>query len=136
MCGENLTTFGQAVAGDDQYQYATGFEPAIGVAQERLLRAATVSRPQCPIVRWIQIQEAKALDWALHFQRISLDYVGDPLPGLIGAVGIKFDAITKHIGIAGDRLKRHPITNTRIKCRRRLVRKQEKPANPLGFGKW
>jgi hypothetical protein len=77
--GENLTAFGQTVAEDDGYQYATGFQPAIGMAQEQLLCAATVSRSQRPIVRGIQIQESEALDRALHFQRIALDNVGNPL---------------------------------------------------------
>ena len=116
MRGENLTTFGQSVAGDNEYQHATGFQPAIGVAQERLLGAATVSRPQCPIVRRIQIKEPKALDRALHFQRISLDDVGNPLPGLLGAVGIKLDTIAKHLSTAGDNLERHAIANARVDC--------------------
>src|ERR1039458_5213246 len=34
MRRENLTTFGQTFARDNEYQYATGFQPAIGVAQE------------------------------------------------------------------------------------------------------
>ena len=102
------------VSGDDEYQDATGLQPAIRVAQERLLGAATVSRPQCPIVRWIQITEPKALDRALHFQRISLDDVGNPLPGLLGAVGIKLDTVAKHLSTAGDNLERHAIANTRV----------------------
>src|SRR5271166_5890154 len=40
MRGENLTTFGQLLAGDNEYQYATGFQPAIRVAQEGLLGTA------------------------------------------------------------------------------------------------
>jgi len=76
MGGENLTALGQPVAGDDEYQHATWFQAAICVAQERLLCATTVSRPECPIVRWIQIEKTKALNWALHFQLISLDDVG------------------------------------------------------------
>src|ERR1039458_2487965 len=79
---ENLTTFGQTFARDNEYQYATGFQPAIGMAQEQLLGAATVGRPQSPVIGWIQIKEANALDRALHFQRISLDDVGNLLPGL------------------------------------------------------
>jgi hypothetical protein len=96
--GENLTALSQSVTGDNEYQYATGFQPAIGVAQERLLCATTVSRPECPIIGWIQIQEAKALDRALHFQCIPLDDVGNPLPGLLGAVGIKLNTVAKHWG--------------------------------------
>jgi hypothetical protein len=84
------------------------------VAQERLLGAATVSRPQCPIIGWIQIQEAKALDRALHFQRISLDYFVNPLLGLLSAVGIKLDTVAKHLGAACDRLEGHAITDARI----------------------
>jgi hypothetical protein len=106
------------------------------VAQERLFSATTVSRPQSPIVRWIQIQEPKALNRALHFERISLDDVRNPLSGLLGAVGIELDPIAKHIGITGDRLKRHTIADAGIKCRRGLVWEQEKPANPLAFGQW
>jgi len=50
MRGENLTTFGQPVAGDNEYQHATGFQPAIRLAQEHLLGASTVSGPQSLIV--------------------------------------------------------------------------------------
>jgi hypothetical protein len=136
MRGENLTTFGQPVTGDDEYQYATGFQPAIGVAQERLLGAATVSRPQCPIVRWIQIQEAKALDRALHFQRISLDDVGNPLSGLFGAIGIKLNTVAKDLSTARDDFERDAIANAGVYRRRGLIGKQEKSANPLGFRQW
>ena len=52
---ENLAALSQSLRGYDQHQDAGWLEPAIGVAQERLLGATTVSRPQCPIVRWIQI---------------------------------------------------------------------------------
>jgi hypothetical protein len=104
------------------------------VTQECLLSATTVSRPECPIIRWIQIQEAKALDRALHFQRIALNYVVNPLPGLLGAVGIKLDAIAKHLGSACNSLERDTIAGAGIKCRRGLVWEQEKPANPLSFG--
>jgi hypothetical protein len=136
MRRENLTALSQPLTGDDKHQNPTGLEPAIGVAQERLLCATTVSRPECPIVGWIQIQEAKTLDGALHFQRISLDNVGNPLPGLIGTVGIKLDAITKHLSTLSDGIEGHAIADTGIKCRRGLVWEQEKPANPLGFRQW
>jgi hypothetical protein len=106
------------------------------VAQERLLGATTVSRPECPIIGWIQIEEAKALDRALHFQRISLDDVGNPLPGLIGSVGIKLNAVAKDLSIAGDRLKRHAIANTRVECGQGSAWELEEPANPLGLGQW
>jgi hypothetical protein len=104
------------------------------VTQEQLFGAATVSRPQCPIIRWIQIQETKALDRALHFQRISVDDAGNPLPGLLSAVGIKLNTVTKHLSTAGDNLERLAIADTRVDRGRRQVRKQETPANPLGFG--
>ena len=79
-----------------------------------LLGAATVSRPQCPIVGRIQIQEPEALDRALHFQRISLDDVRNPLPGLLGAVGIKLDTVAKDLSTVGDNLERRAIANTRV----------------------
>jgi hypothetical protein len=131
--GENLTALSQPLTGDDKHQDPTGLEPAIGVAQEHLLCAATVSRPQCPIVRWIQIEETKALDWALHFQRISLDDVRNPLPGLLGAVGIQLDPVAKHMGSACNSLERHSIANTRVDCGRRIIWKAKESANPLGF---
>jgi hypothetical protein len=84
------------------------------VAQERLLRAATVSRSKGPIVRGIQVDQAEALNSALHFQRVALDYVGNPVPGLLSAVGIKLDAIAKHFCTAGDRLERHSIADAGI----------------------
>ena len=48
-----MATFGQSFARDHEYQYATGLQPAIGVAQEQLLGAATVSRPESPVIRWL-----------------------------------------------------------------------------------
>jgi hypothetical protein len=136
MCGENLTAFRQPVAGDNEHQYATGFQPTIGVAQERLLSTTTVSRPQCPIVRWIQIKEADALDWALHFQRISLDDVGDLLSGLLSAIGIKLNAVGQHLSATSDNLECNAIANTRVDRGRWSNWKLEEPANQLGFGQW
>jgi hypothetical protein len=106
------------------------------VAQECLLGATTVSRPECPIIGWIQIQETKTPDRALHFQRISLDDVGNPLPGLLGTVGIKLNAVAKDLSTVGDNLECHAIANTGVDRERWSVGKQEKPAKPLGFGQW
>ena len=114
--GENLTALSQPLTGDDKHQNTTGFQPAVGVAQECLLSAATVSRPRRPIVRWIQIQEAKALNGALHFQRISLDDVGDPISGLLGAVGVKLDTEAKHLGTLSDRVECHTISDAGVEC--------------------
>jgi hypothetical protein len=116
MRGENLTAFGQPVARDNEYQHASRFQPAIGVAQERLLGTATVSRSQSPIVGRVQVEKTEALDGALHLQRISLDDIGDSLPGLLGAVGIKLNAIAQYVGTAGDNLERHTMANTRVYC--------------------
>ena len=55
MRRENLTTLRQSLRGNDQHQDAGWLEPAIRVAQERLLGATTVSRPEGPIIGWIQI---------------------------------------------------------------------------------
>jgi hypothetical protein len=55
-------------------------------------------------------------------------------PGLLRAVGIKLDAIAKHVGIAGDRLEGHAIANTRVTGGRRGIWKAKKSANQLGFG--
>jgi hypothetical protein len=136
MGGENLTAFGQPVTGDNEYQYPIGFQPAIRMAQERLLGSATVSRPQCPIIGGIQIQEAKAFDWALHFQRISLGDVGNLLPGLLSAEGIKLNTVAKNLSTICDNLERHAITNTRVDRGRRRARELEEPPNSLGFGQW
>jgi hypothetical protein len=134
MRRENLTTLSQPVPWDDKQQYATGFQPAIGVAQERLFSAATVSRPECPIIWRIQIQEAKALDRALHFQRISLNDVGDPLPGLLRTEGIELDTVAKHLSTVGDNLERHAIANTGVNGGRRGIWKAKESTNSLGFG--
>jgi hypothetical protein len=136
MRGENLTTLGQPVAGDNKYQYATRFQPAIGVAQERLLGAATVSRPQCPIVRGIQIEETKALHWALHFQRVSLDDVGNPMRGLLGSVGIKLDAVPNKLSTAGENFERHAIANAGVDSGGRIAWELEEPPDQKGFGQW
>jgi hypothetical protein len=106
------------------------------VAQEHLLRSTTVSWPHCPIIGWIQIQEAKALDRALHFQSISLDNVRNPLLGLLSAISIKLDAVAKYLSTVGDGLERHAIANTRVDCGRWSIWKLEEPVNPLGFGQW
>jgi hypothetical protein len=107
--GEDLTTFGQSVTRDNKYQNTTGLQPAIRVAQECRLCATTVSRPKGPIIRGIQIEETKAFDSAMHFQCIALDYVGNPLPGLVSTVGIELDPVAKHLGAAGDRLEGHSV---------------------------
>jgi hypothetical protein len=86
------------------------------MAQECLFSAATVSRPQCPVIGWIQIQEAKALDRALHFQRIPWDDVGNPPSGLLGPVDIKLNTVAKHLSTVGDNLECHAIANTRVDC--------------------
>jgi hypothetical protein len=70
----------------------------------------------------------------LHFQRISLDDVGNPLPGLIGTVGIKLDTIAKHLSTAGDNLEGHAIANTRVDRGRWSIWKPEEPANLLALG--
>ena len=108
----------------------------MGVAQERLLGAPTVSRPECPIVGRIQIKESKALDGALHFQRISLKDVGNPLFGLLSAIGIKLNAVANDLSTAGDNVERQAIANTRINRGGRSVWERDKPANTLGFGQW
>jgi hypothetical protein len=84
----------------------------------------------------IQIQEAKALDRALHFQRISLNDVGDPLPGLLRTEGIELDTVAKHLSTVGDNLERHAIANTGVNGGRRGIWKAKESANPLGFGQW
>jgi hypothetical protein len=86
------------------------------MAQEHLLGAATISRAECPIVRRIQIQEAKALDRALDLESISLDDVGNMFSGLLGTVGIKLYGVAKHLSTIGDNLKRHAIANTWVDC--------------------
>jgi hypothetical protein len=50
----------------------------------------------------------------MNFQRVALGYVGNPLTGLLGAVGVKLDAIAKHIGACGDRLEGDTIANAGI----------------------
>jgi hypothetical protein len=136
MGGEDLTTFTEPVARDNEYQSATRFQPAIRVAQERLLCAPTVSRPQCPIVGWIQIKQAKALDRALYLQRIPLDDVGNPLSGLLGPIGIQLNTVAQRISTAGDNLERHAIASTRVNRGRRSAWELQKLANSLGFGEW
>jgi len=137
MRRENLTTVGQPVAGDNEYQYASRFQPAIRVAQERLLGATTVSRPQRVVIGWIQIEETAALDRTLHFQRISLDDVGNPLSGLLSAVCIKLYAIAKHFSTVGDNLECHAIANTGVeRGRGSSIWKPEESADSLGFRQW
>jgi hypothetical protein len=84
------------------------------VAQEHLFGAATFSRPECPIIGWIQIQEAEALDRALNFQRISLDDIRNTLPGLFGAEGIKLNAVANDLSATGNSLERQAFANAWI----------------------
>ena len=97
-------------------------------------------RLPCPRSLWLVGKEllAKALDWALHFQRISLDSVGNPPPGLLGMVGIKLNTVANRLGAAGDRLEGHAVADTGVNSRRQLFREQQESTNPLGFGqgKW
>jgi hypothetical protein len=79
--------------------------------------------------------EPEAFDGALHFQRIALNDVLNPLFGLLGAVCIKLDTVAKHFSAAGDNLERRAIANTRVERGRGFIGKQEKSANPLRFGK-
>jgi hypothetical protein len=65
---------------------------------------------------------------------LGLDYVGNPLPGLLSAVGIQFDTVAEYLGTAGDRLEGHAIAGAGIERRREEIRKQDKSANPLSLG--
>src|SRR5947208_11490240 len=112
-----------------------GLEPPIDVAQKQLLRAPALRGSQRPIVRRIAVDTSQALDWAVHCQRVALNRVGNPLPGLLGPIGIKLDAVAKHFGAAGDSFERHTIADTGI-YRRSDFRKQEEPANALCFRQW
>jgi hypothetical protein len=60
--------------------------------------------------------------------------LGIRCPGLLGAVGVKLDAVAKHLGTAGDRLERHAIANARVDRGRGLIGKRQKSTKPLGFG--
>jgi len=109
VCGENLTAFGQPATGDDKYQNTSRLQPAIRAAQECRLCATTVSRPKDPVVGRIQIQETEGLDGALYFECVALEYIGNPLPGLLSAAGIKLDAVAKYVGPTGDSVERHAV---------------------------
>ena len=111
---ENLTTLGQSLPWNDEEQNTTRLQPAIRVAQKRLLGATTVSLSEGPIVGRIQVEEPKALCGAMNFQRVALGYVGNPLTGLLGAVGVEFDTVAKHVGGTGDRLEGHAIADAGI----------------------
>jgi hypothetical protein len=50
----------------------------------------------------------------LHFQRISVDDVGNPLPGLVGPVGIKLNSVAKHLSTAGDPFEGHAIADAGV----------------------
>jgi hypothetical protein len=87
------------------------------VAQKDLLGAATAAvceRLQRPVIRRVQELKAKALDWAMHLHGVAMNHLGNPLPGLLGAIGIKFNAVAKHLGAAGDRLKGHSIADAGV----------------------
>jgi hypothetical protein len=65
-----------------------------------------------------------------------LDYIVNPLPGLLGPVSIKLDAVAKHLSSPCNGLERHAIANTRVDCGQWSIWKPEESANPLGFGQW
>jgi len=52
----------------------------------------------------------------MHFQRVALDHVRNPLPGLLSAVGIKLDAVAQHLGTTGDRLEGYAVAHARVDC--------------------
>jgi len=70
----------------------------------------------------------------VHFQRIALNRVGNSLPGLFGAVGVKLDPIAKHLVAVGDGLESQTIAHARIHCGRRHCWEHEEFPDPLGFG--
>ena len=53
------------------------------------------------------MEKAKALDRALHFQRIALNYVVNPVLGLVSPVSIQLNTVAKHLSTIGDNLERH-----------------------------
>jgi hypothetical protein len=59
-----------------------------------------------------------------------LDYIRNPLPGLLGAVGINFNTVANHLSTVGDNLERYTIANTWVERGRRCAWEPEKPANP------
>jgi hypothetical protein len=59
--------------------------------------------------------------------------VGNSLPGLLGPVGIKLDAVAKHLSTIGDNFECHAIANARVDRGRWSIWEQEESANPLGF---
>jgi hypothetical protein len=65
-----------------------------------------------------------------------LDYVRNPLPGLLGGEGIKLDALAKHLSTVANNLERHAIANTWVERGRRGAWELEEFANPLGFDQW
>jgi len=71
----------------------------------------------------------------LHFQRIALDYVRNPLAGLLSAIGIQLNTVAKDLSAVGDNLERRAIADTRVE-RGRRPRELEEFANPVGFGQW
>jgi hypothetical protein len=50
----------------------------------------------------------------LYFQSIALDYVWNPLSGLLGAVCIKLDTVARHFSAAGDNLERRAVADARV----------------------
>jgi hypothetical protein len=55
---------------------------------------------------------------------------------LLSAVGIKLNAVAKHLGSTCNSLERHAIANAGVDCGRRSIWKAEESANRLGFGQW
>src|SRR5271167_1341345 len=132
-----MAAIGESLSGNDEHQDTSRLQPTIGVAQKDLFgaTAATLCRTfEGPIIGAVFVQKAEAFDRAMHLQRIALEHVGNSLPGLLGAVSVKLDAITNHLGRACDGLESRTITYARIKRRRRLLWKEQKPAIPPGFG--
>jgi hypothetical protein len=70
----------------------------------------------------------------MYFQRVALDYIGNPLSGLFGAVGIKLDSIAKHICPLRDRLECRTVADTWIERCCAAIGKRKESANSLRFG--
>jgi hypothetical protein len=134
MGGENLAALGQSLSWNDQHQAPARLKPAARVAEEDLFHALVLPRSELAVVRWVEVQQRKALNRAVCVECVTLQNITDSLPGLFGAIKIKLDAVAKHRRFARQCRERYAVTHTRIDCGTGVLRKSQKPSNPFCLG--
>src|SRR5258708_8453141 len=138
MLGQSPRTSCELSLRDDEEEDTTGHEPSPCVPQKYNFHPLVVGFPHFKVVGWVEIDECQTVYPALHFQCVAVDYLNPKSAGLLGSVGIKFNAIRQGRGIGQDRVKRCAVSNTRVKSGERFCWKDKLGSESPGFnlGQW